>query len=381
MAENSRVHAVVGGGVMGLATAWELARRGESVVVYEARDVASGASGGFGQRGVRANGRDPRELPLMAMAYEIWPQLADDLGNPTGYERIGHLRLYEAPHEQSAADHRARVQSAMGIPSHHLDRPSLLELEPGLGPTVRGAIHCPLDGVASHEATTRAYAKAARRAGVDVRLGEAVTGLSRQGGRVSELELASGRRVPVTGDLLVLANTGTAPLIERAFHLRLPVWPVLPQVLWTSAEDGPPPFRSLMGHAHRKISMKMTPDGRVMISGGWRGTWNEGGVPTPIDENVRANREEAVRVVPAVAGRMLEGAQVDRPESICVDDIPVIDRLPDVSNVIVGTGWSGHGWAIAPAVARLLAAWVASGTRPRLLEPFRLARFDRPRRS
>ncbi|NNM32821.1 MAG: FAD-dependent oxidoreductase, partial [Gemmatimonadetes bacterium] len=58
-----------------------------------------------------------------------------------------------------------------------------------------------------------------------------------------------------------------------------------------------------------------------------------------------------------------------------VDGIPVIDRLPEASNVIVATGWSGHGWAIAPAVAQLLAEWVTSGNRPGLLGPFCLGRF------
>ena len=366
---------MVGGGVMGVATAWELARRGEAVVVYEAQGVACGASGGFGHRGVRANGRDLRELPLMVLAYELWSELADRLGASTGYARTGHLRLYDAPHEGPAADHRARVQSAMGIPSRHLDREQVLEMEPGLGPGIRGAIHCPLDGVADHEATTRAYAKAAQDTGVDIRIGRAITGLIANGTRVSELELEGGDRTPVSGDLLLLANTATAPLVERAFGRKLPVWGVLPQALWTSAESDAPPIRSLVGHAHRKISLKMVPDGRVMISGGWRGAWSPDGRPTPIDENVQANWAEAVRVLPCVAQRELEGAQVDRPESICVDGIPVIDRLPEAPNVIVGTGWSGHGWAIAPAVARLLAEWVTSGARPEALEPFRLARF------
>ncbi|NNF26418.1 MAG: FAD-binding oxidoreductase [Gemmatimonadetes bacterium] len=360
---------------MGVATAWELARRGEAVVVYEATGVADGASGGFGYRGVRANGRDLRELPLMARAYEIWPELADALGSRTGYDRIGHLRLYEAPHEEPSSAHRARVQASMGIPSQHLGRAQLLEMEPGLGPTVRGAVHCPMDGVADHGATTQAYAGAAQGAGAEVRVGRAVTGLISHGGRVKELELEGGDRVPVSGELLLLANSATPTLVEGAFGRELPVWAVLPQVLWTSAEDETPPFTSLLGHAHRRISLKLIPDGRIMISGGWRGTWDRSGAPTSIPDHVKANWDEAVRVLPSVVRRTLEGAQVDRPESVSVDGIPVIDRLPEASNVIVATGWSGHGWAIAPAVAELLAAWVTSGNRPGLLGPFCLGRF------
>ena len=66
---------VIGAGVYGTATAWWLAKGGASVRVLDERDVATRASGGPGRRGVRANGRDVRELPLMRRAYEVWPNL------------------------------------------------------------------------------------------------------------------------------------------------------------------------------------------------------------------------------------------------------------------------------------------------------------------
>ena len=67
---------IVGGGIYGCAVAWELAKRGADVLLLEAQSIASGASGGLGERGVRANGRDLRELPLMRLAYDIWPSAA-----------------------------------------------------------------------------------------------------------------------------------------------------------------------------------------------------------------------------------------------------------------------------------------------------------------
>lgn len=59
---------VIGGGVYGAGVAWELARRGVEALLLEARQIACGASGGVGKQGVRANGRDLRELPLMRLA-------------------------------------------------------------------------------------------------------------------------------------------------------------------------------------------------------------------------------------------------------------------------------------------------------------------------
>ena len=58
-----------------------------------------------------------------------------------------------------------------------------------------------------------------------------------------------------------------------------------------------------------------------------------------------------------------------------VDDIPIVDKVPGVENVWFATGWSGHGWAIAPVIATLLAQWSDTDTQPRLLQPFALGRF------
>jgi sarcosine oxidase subunit beta len=71
-------------------------------------------------------------------------------------------------------------------------------------------------------------------------------------------------------------------------------------------------------------------------------------------------------------------AFADRLETITADGIPIIDRLPGAQNMIVTAGWSGHGWAIAPSVATLLADWAFTGNRPELLAPFSYSRFKRP---
>jgi sarcosine oxidase subunit beta len=71
----------------------------------------------------------------------------------------------------------------------------------------------------------------------------------------------------------------------------------------------------------------------------------------------------------------LAESDASRPESVCVDDIPIIGRLPGAANLLVGTGWSGHGFAIALAVARLLADWATGSEQPELLRPFAYDRF------
>ena len=129
--------------------------------------------------------------------------------------------------------------------------------------------------------------------------------------------------------------------------------------------DIPPPMSHLIGHAHRTLAIKPLPDGRVMVSGGWRGRWDEAtGQGEPVAEQVEGNRLEAVAVYPALADLPVDEVYTDRAEIVSIDGIPIIDYLPGADNMLVGVGWSGHGWAIAPAVARLLADWVLGDERP-----------------
>ena len=371
-------YVIVGGGIYGCAVAWELAKRGADALLLEARSIASGASGGLGERGVRANGRDLRELPLMRLAYDIWPTLHEEIGGFTGYRRLGHLQLIEREEDLAAAPAQAWLQNQQGIESHLLDAAQTRELEPNLSEDVIAAVYCPKDGVADHTATTRAMAAAARAQGATIKENARVAGMTRRGERVVSLRAdLDGEPVdmPVGEQVILLSNAHAGAFVAEQLGVQLPVWRMLPQVMALRA-DIPPPMTHLIGHAQRTLAIKPLPDGRVMVSGGWRGRWDEAtGQGEPVAEQVEGNRLEAVAVYPALADLPVDEVYTDRAEMLSVDGIPIIDYLPGAANMLVGVGWSGHGWAIAPAVARLLAGWALGGERPGLLAPFGYGRF------
>ncbi|MCB0127418.1 MAG: FAD-binding oxidoreductase, partial [Caldilineaceae bacterium] len=219
---------IVGGGVYGCGIAWELARRGAAVLLLEAGALAGGASGGLGKRGVRANGRDLRELPLMRMAYEQWPTLHDELGHDTGYERVGHLQIIERPRDLVGASARAWTQQQQGIATQVLDSAALCEREPYVNEAVLGALYCPNDGIADHTATTLGYAAAAQRAGAQIRPETRVTAIEQKAGRVTAVQTATAERIAVGKALILLANSAVPSLLETAFQLTLPIWSRLP---------------------------------------------------------------------------------------------------------------------------------------------------------
>ena len=369
---------IVGGGIYGCALAWELAKRGGDALLLEARTIASGASGGLGERGVRANGRDLRELPLMRQAYQIWNGLHNEIGGFTGYRRLGHLQLIERENDLAAAHAQTWLQNQQGIESHLLDGGQTRDLEPQLSERVIGAIFCPHDGVADHSATTRSMAVAALAAGADIIENARVIGMTVESQQIRSLRVTIAGQpaeIPVGKQVILLSNAHAADFVAEQLGITLPVWRMWPQVMALRA-DIPPPMTHLIGHAHRTLAIKPLPDGRVMVSGGWRGRWDaRTGQGEPIAEQVEGNRLEAVAVYPALAGLAVDEVYTDRAELVSVDGIPILDYLPGAANMLVGVGWSGHGWAIAPAVAGLLAAWVLDGERPELLAPFAFGRF------
>ena len=367
-------YVIIGGGVYGTAVAWALAKTGAEVTLLEARRVAGAVSGGPGRRGVRANGRDARELPLMRRAYELWPSLHEQLDAPQFYERTGHLLLIERDEDLAEAEARAWLQNRYGIVTRLLDAGELREMEPRVGDAVKAALHCPDDGVADHGTTTKAFAAAAVARGAEIIEGVVARRLVVEAGRVTGVETTAGDCVPVERGVFILANSGVHELV--APRVTLPVWNIVLQVLVTEPVKTPP-MRHLIGHAHRTVSLKAEAGNRVMISGGWPGEWHsatdEG---TPLQASIDGNLAEAVAVYADLEGVAIETADASHLESTSIDGIPIIDMLPGLANAYYATGWAGHGWAIAPVVARLLAQWAVIGRRPELLEPFAYRRFD-----
>jgi len=367
---------VVGGGVYGLGVAWELARKGARVLVLEAMaEVASGASGGHGTRGVRTNGRADVELPIMRLAIQRWPELATELEDPAIFRAIGCLEFVETPEGRGHVEARALAQSQAGLPTRVVEGDELRQLEPNLSPAISAAMYCEGDGVSDHTATTRALAREAKRHGTVIRCGVRVAGLEVASGRVTSLITKEAERIAVREQLVLAANAGSADLVQGAFGVSLPLFNVLPQAL-ISVPLREPVTTHLVGHMNRRFHMKMLADGRAMISGGFLGSVNaETGLGEPAAWAIEKNLEEAAHVYPLLDGVQIEHAFADRFESVARDGLAILDRVPGATNALLLAGFSGHGWAPAPAYVKLVADWLLSRKRPEELAPFAYTRF------
>jgi sarcosine oxidase subunit beta len=376
---------IVGGGIYGTSLAYQLASAGKSVTLLEADEIAGGASGGPGERGVRANGRDLRELPICAMSQELWGVYQEKFEGGVGFRRIGGLQVYDVSYGHR--DHEvlgrmaanAAAQTKLGTPSEVLTRDQALAREPELAAGIIGAIYCPNDGVGDHTYATRQFAKEAAKAGVVIRTGARVIEIVHTKGAATGVKLASGEIVPVGDRLVVVTNAGAEALLKPVLgpHELGPVWNLMPQMLYVSNPLNKT-INHLLSHAHRRLAVKQIPDGTLMLSGGahvahtpeglWRGSLSA----------MTQNVTDAILTLPFIDDSTFLKADASRVETVTVDHIPLIGQAEGLANTIYGYAWSGHGFAISLGFTKLFTDWIVSGIKPDALEPFSPARFHNP---
>lgn len=411
---------IVGGGIVGVSAGWDLARQGLRVVLCEKGRIA-GEQSGRNWGWIRAQGRDPAELPLAIEAGRIWADWAARLGAGLGYARAGVTYL--------ANDARDLVRLADWLPharAHGLDTRLLGAAEmqamfPGLTPGHwAGALHTASDARAEPFAALPLIARAAVADGLAIREGCAVRGLDIAAGRIAGVVTEAGR---ITAPAVVLAGGAWSSLLLRRHGVGLPQLSVL-----SSAAITPPMAGLHTGAAvDGRFALRRRVDGSYLLApgathtawvgpdafrharpfwqllrGNWRHTrlgWPPRGFPdawsTPRRWDLdRPGPFEALRILdPAPDRRALQAVRrafarafpgqglpdLRRTWAGLIDTlpdvVPVIDRVAAIPGLVLGTGLSGHGFGIGPAVGRALAA-LAQGRDPgHDLHRFRLSRF------
>ncbi len=194
------------------------------------------------------------------------------------------------------------------------------------------------------------------------------------GKRVSGVETASG---PIEAGHVILAAGVWSDELAASAGLRIPMKTLALQMLLST----PAPAQILqpvLGTLGRALSLKQLPNGAFFLGGGWPGD------PTPDrlsfttrPESVAGNWQDACAVLPAVAQESIAQAWCGL-EAGSIDDIPFIGPVPDLSGLTLALGFSGHGFAISPAVGRAVADQLAGHATPELdgLSPARISAFS-----
>ncbi|WP_192842986.1 NAD(P)/FAD-dependent oxidoreductase [Aureimonas frigidaquae] len=376
---------IVGGGIYGASLAYELSSLGRQVLLLEAGEIASGASGGPGERGVRANNRDIRELPVVSLSIDRWQEFQDAFEGGVGYRRVGGLQVFDQPyglreHEiRGRLEARAAIQTALGTPTRILTRDEVVEIEPEMTRSIIGGVYCPNDGVGDHTFATRQFAKAAEAKGATIRTGARVVKLNAANGRIRSISLADGEEIGVGDKIFLLANAGAPALLAEhiAGELLPPTWNLMPQMMYVTNPENRT-IKHLLSHAHRRLAIKQLPDGTIMLSGGVSVTHKEGRVDTGSLSSTAINLTDSIMTLPFLDRSQFMQVDATRVDTNALDDIPIIDNPAHLPNLFYGYAWSGHGFAISLGFTKLFADWSQTGEKPELLEPFSPARFHLP---
>jgi D-amino-acid dehydrogenase len=348
---------VAGGGLVGVAAAYELGKRGARVLSCDRADPGRATDAGAGILSPETTERDdPAWVELCRRAGEHYDRLVGTLPGDVGFERCGILKLATRASDVPAFEwlaERAQGATEIAVEDAH-------SKVPVLGDVVRALWHeraARVDG-RKIAATLRA---AARHLGVEERRGS-VEDVRAGAALVDGIEIAT--------DALVIAGGAWSRALGDRLGVGLPVGPVRGQILHlgvTGHETGTWPIvQPVFGYY-----MVPWPDAHVAVGA----TVEEAGFdPVATAGGVHEVLRETLRVMPGLSAATLGEVRVGlRPVS--ADDTPIIGRLPTHENVVVATGHGANGLLLGPLTGALVADLVQGTPPPMDLGPFSPARF------
>ncbi len=411
---------VIGGGVIGVMTAWNLAERGLRVVLCEKGRVA-GEQSSRNWGWIRQQGRDLAELPIMVESLSIWKSLAADYGDALGFHTGGVAYLAKTEAEMAGyADWMAQA-AGHGLDTHLLSADHLAAQIPCAQAGWIGGMLTPSDARAEPWVAVPLLAQGAVARGAVLVEGCAVRALDIAAGRVAGVVTEQGR---IACDQVVLAGGAWSALFARAQGVALPQLSVratvmatapLPQVFAGNAADadfafrrrmdggyslaaggehdfhiGPDAFRSFAAYLPVLKKDFRSAHFHATAPKGYPDAWT---TPRRWDAD-RPSPFEAMRVLnpapnPGIVARVSQAfgaafSALGVPKITSAwagmidtmpDVVPVIDRVATVPGLIIATGLSGHGFGIGPGMGRVVADLVAGNPIGHDLHRFRLSRF------
>lgn len=410
--------AIVGGGIIGICTAYFLAQQGASVVVLEKGSLGNEQSSrNWGW--VRTLDRDLRELPLAQRATALWAQIQSQV--EVGFRQHGVLYVARNAQDMAAYEKWHRSAQDFGSNANLLSAEQAMRMTPGSTVAWAGGLYGPTDGVAEPELATRAIAGLAHAYGADIRENCAVRGIDQAAGAVQGIFTEDGyirtprvlvaagawsrlfcsnlgvklpqirvtgsvfRTTPLDAGMNIALNTRDFTFRKRldggytVSRFRASVHDVVPDSLrqtfdflpaWWKAEF---PIKVQVGRKfleHARIPRRFPTD-RPTPFERFRNM-----EPDVFETQIHATLERLVSTFPQFKQAGIESSWAGYMD-ITPDSIPVIAPVDQLPGLYLSTGYSGHGFGIGPAAGELTADMLMGRGDPQRLEPFALRRFSR----
>lgn len=409
---------IIGGGIIGVSTAWFLARQDIDVVLCEKGHIA-GEQSGRNWGWVRVQGRDTREMPMIMDSLRIWRGLAGEIGEDVGYTQTGCI--FTAKNDKHLNELAKWTETAreFDLDTRIINGDELREHIRGSAIHWPGALYTASDGRAEPHKATPAIARAAIRRGATVLTSCAVRGLDVAAGRVAGVVTEHGT---IKASVVLCAAGAWTSVFCRSLGITVPQLKVRGTVVRTAPgadvlqgnvfddrigirrrQDGgytvahgsildhpitPSTFRfafKFLPALMQEIKILHLSVGRDFIDE-WSTPkkWDLDSEslfektrvlnPEPNPRVVRGIRRNLDRVFPQLADTRIVESWAGMIET-SPDVVPIIDEHEETPGFHIATGFSGHGFGIGPGAGKAIAGMLTGRDDGMDLSPFRLSRF------
>lgn len=409
---------IIGGGIVGVSTAWFLARQGVSVVLCEKGHIA-GEQSGRNWGWVRIQGRDTREIPMMQAAMRTWDGLREAIGEDVGFVRRGCFFTAKNEKEMESFEQWVRVAAEYGIESRLISASELQQNVQSATGVWAGAVYTESDGRAEPQRAAPAIARAAQREGASVLTSCAVRGLETSGGKVSAVVTEHGT---IRSSTVLCAAGAWTSLFCRSLGIAVPQLKVRGTVVRTAACEN-----VLDGNVFdHRLGIRRRADGGYTVAHGsilqhpitpstfrwgfkfvpallqelkvlrlsigqeffeeWRlpRTWALDDVspfentrvldPEPSQRAVKGIRRNLDTVFPQLASTPIVESWAGMVET-SPDVVPMISAIDKLPGFHIATGFSGHGFGLGPGAGKVIAGMLTDTDVGIDIAPLRLGRF------
>ncbi|WCM53546.1 FAD-binding oxidoreductase [Pseudomonas sp. WJP1] len=364
---------IIGGGIMGAASAFFLRRRGHSVTLLERDQIGQYASGvNFGN--VRRQGRYLGQLELANRSWALWKRLPELIDDDLEFIASGHMRVCYREDEIVELEAYAAAPEAAQLDLKIYRGAELHKRFPFLGPDVKGGSYAPHDGHANPRLAAPAFARAARRLGARIEEQTEVAEVQKVGGEFS-VTTTDGRQFSAA-QLLITAGAWGQKLSEQ-FGEPVPLDTHGPQMAVT--EPVPYALPTVIG-VYTKIPeeviyFRQITRGNIVIGGGYRSK------PDMLNRRAYVEPRSILNQIHQMR-RLLPGSEKlniirvwSGIESYLPDSLPIMGTSGTVDGLFYAFGFCGHGFQLGPGVGDVMAELISTGSTSTLIEPFSIRRF------
>lgn len=361
---------IVGGGVNGVATGYNLIKRGMNrVVVLERSYPGAGATGRCGG-GIRQQWGLEENVILARESVRIFENLSAELGFNVFFRQGGYLMLVYDEREHEVVEKTIPMHNSLGVPTRYLDRREIADCVPGLNlDGVLGAAFCPTDGTAYPYAVLWGYAEAARRLGAEIYNFAEAKRITRLPDGVFRVETDD---VVFEAPRLLNVAGARARDIAKMLGIHVPTTPYRHEIAVTE------PLKAFLE------PMVISPKKGFYFSQSMRGevVGGVGGDEEPCSYSTQSSPEflfkyaEALREVFPSLGSARIIRQWAGSYDMSPDHRPIVGGVSGVDGYYHACGFSGHGFMLSPIVSKLLAELITTGSTSLPIDNLRLERFD-----